>query len=83
MLCVGKRIAFAETVKYDRRVVVKFQANAWCDETIMKFWIKNCWKPACEENMHLVLDVHRAQATEAVKRLLGEECYTDVTYVPG
>ena len=33
--------------------------------------------------MHLVLDVHRAQKTEAIINMLQDECQTDVTYVPG
>ena len=83
MHTLGKRIALAETVRYDKRVNVKFQVNAWCDEQIMRFWAINCWKPACEDSMHLILDVHRAQATEAIQNLLQEECQTDITYVPG
>ena len=79
----GKRIPFSEQLKYDRRVVVKFQPNAWCDEEIMRFWIKNCWKQACSGPMHLVLDVHRAQKTEEILVLLEAESHTSVTYVPG
>ena len=79
----GKRIALAETARYDRRVTVKFQENAWCDESIMKFWSRSCWKPVCENSMHLVMDVHRAQMTEDVKKILEDECFTDITYIPG
>ena len=70
-------------MQYDSRVVVKFQENAWCDEPIMRFWVRRCWKPACTDSMHLVLDVHRAQKTPAIQDLLRDECQTDVTYVPG
>ena len=79
----GKRIPFTEQLRYDRRVVVRFQPNAWCDEDIMQFWIKNCWKQACSGPMHLVLDVHRAQKTEEIQDLLEAESNTSVTYVPG
>ena len=54
----GKRIPFTEPVKYDRRVMARFQPNAWCDEDIMPFWIKDCWKPSCSGP---VQDIHRAQ----------------------
>ena len=72
-----------ETLKYDRRVVVKFQENAWCDEDVMKFWVWHCWKPACEGDMHLIYDIHRAQTTEAVQKILNEKCNTHITLVPG
>ena len=49
----------------------------------MKFWVNQCWKPACEGPMHLILDVHKAQKTADVKALLGDNCDTDITYVPG
>lgn len=80
---LGKRISFREKVKYDSRVSVQFQKKAWSDENVMKHWVKCCWKPACQGRMHLVLDVHRAQKTEAVIDMLQTECLTDVTYVPG
>jgi hypothetical protein len=83
LIHIGKRIRLTETVQYDSRVVVKFQENAWCDEAIMRFWVKRCWKPACTDAMHLILDVHRAQKTEAIQDLFRDECHTDVTYVPG
>ena len=44
----GKRIGLAEQVRYDRRVVVKFQRNAWCDGDIMKYWVVQMWKVACQ-----------------------------------
>ena len=74
----GKRISIAEQLKYDRRLVVRFQPNAWCDEDIMQFWIKNCWKPSCSGPMHLVLDVHRAQKTQEIQDVLEAECNTNV-----
>ena len=33
--------------------------------------------------MHLVLDVHRAQKTEAIQKMLEEDCQTSITYIPG
>ena len=81
----GKRIPFTEQVEYDRRVMVIFQPNAWCDKDIMWFWIKNCWKPSCSGPMHLVLDVHRAQKTEEIQNTLEAEYNTSITYmyIPG
>lgn len=76
----GKWISFTEEVKYDRRVTMRFQSNAWCDEDIMQFWIKNCWKPSCSGPM---LDVNRAQKTEDIQDMLEGECNTSITYVPG
>ena len=82
-IITGKRIPLTETVQYDRRVVVKFQVNAWCDEEVMRFWVNKCWKPACTDSMLLVMDVHKAQKTEAIQDLLQTKCATDATYVPG
>lgn len=58
----GQRIPFSEKVKYDSRVVVQFQQNAWCDEQVMLFWINNMWKPLANQfkPTMLVADVHRA-----------------------
>ena len=78
----SKRIALAEKVRYDRRVSVVFQPKAWCDEGVMRHWVRTCWKPACQGPMHLILDVHKAQKTDSVQALL-QECSTDTTYIPG
>ena len=40
----GKRISLKEQLQYDRRVTVRFQPNAWCDQAVMEYWVKNCWK---------------------------------------
>ena len=64
---MGKQITLAEKVRYDRRVSVVFQPKAWCDERVMHHWVRTCWKPACQGPMHLILDVHKAQKTEAVQ----------------
>ena len=44
-------------------------------------WIQQQWKPACEGNMLLVLDVHKAQKTEDTLHRLGQ-CKTTPVYVP-
>ena len=36
----GKRITLVELAWYDKRMIVKFQPNAWCDED-MTFWVYN------------------------------------------
>ena len=46
----GLRIAFAEKVRYDTRVTVVFQPNAWCDEPTMAQWIRACWRPKIQPN---------------------------------
>lgn len=51
---------------YDKRVMVAWQDEAWCDENIMAEWLKWQWKRACDGEMVLVLDVHRAQKTKAI-----------------
>ena len=79
MLIVGEKISNKQNFKlpflsfqlqYDRRVSVTFQENAWCDETAMTFWIRQQWKPACHADMMPVLDVHRAQNTNEIQKLL-------------
>ena len=82
----GKRISMHERIRYDRRVMVVFQENAWADENVTKQWIRQCWKPVAIQNNApklLVMDVHRAQTTKAVQDMLKQECNTDVIYVPG
>ncbi len=77
----GKRISLHEQLKYDKRVFVRFQINAWCDENIMKWWIRHCWKPYLQDETLLILDVHTAQKTEDIKSLL-TECDTIPVFVP-
>ena len=69
-------------LRYDHRVRVTFQENAWCDEGIMMEWINQLWKPACFEEMMLVLDVHKAQKTDGVQSLLRDKCKTEPVFVP-
>ena len=40
------------------------------------------WKPSCEGEMLLVADVHRAQNTKAIIKLLQERCNTEIEFVP-
>ena len=77
----GKRIPLRETLRYDRRVTVLFQPNAWCDEVIMERWVRTSWKPYVSGDTLLVLDLHRAQKTDGVKELL-KECSTTPVFVP-
>ena len=37
-----KQITLAEKVHYDRRVSVIFQPKAWCDEGVMRHWVRTC-----------------------------------------
>ena len=37
----GQRIPDREKRQYDPKVVVKFQENAWCNEEMMVFWLRN------------------------------------------
>ena len=78
----GVRITFLEKLRYDRRVAVTFQENACCDEKVMDGWVCQHWKPSCEGEMLLVADVHRAQKTEAIIKLLKERCNTEIEFVP-
>ena len=73
----GKRIPFRECFKYDRRLNVQFQHNAWCDEEAMEQWVKTFWKPFVNE----VLLVHKAQKTDRIKELL-KQCGTTPIFVP-
>ena len=68
----GKRISLKEQLEYDKRVVVRFQPNAWCDQPVMNYWVKNCWKPNIKEEALLVLDVHKAQKTGDITDALAE-----------
>ena len=39
----GLRISAEEKRKWDKRVAVTFQKSAWCDENVMKQWVKEQW----------------------------------------
>ena len=62
---------------------VKFQPNTWCDEAVMHFWVIQCWKPACNGLMHLLMDVHGAQENKEIHEILSTQCDTTCTYVYG
>ena len=78
-----------EEKAWDSRVTVFFQENTWCDEQTMVKWIQSEWNnlfhnlstPGSDGKI-LVADIHRAQQTENVKRLLAR-CKTKLVNVPG
>ena len=77
----GQRIPDREKRQYDPRV-----ENAWCNEEMMVFWLRNMWK---KPNMFgqprdrlLIYDAHIAQTTEKVKTILMQECQTTLGLVP-
>ena len=37
-----------------------------CNEDMMRYRMRYCWKPACQDQMHLALDMHRTQGTDAI-----------------
>ena len=83
----GKRISAKETNQYDNRVVVKFQENAWCDEEMMIYWLRQMWNSFTlfstqKRSRLLVIDEHRGQTTPKVKEILDKECRTVVALVP-
>lgn len=71
-----------ERLQYDKRVVVKFQENAWCNEPAMEYWAKNCWSSRVKEESLLVLDMHKAQKTDHIKTILAEHCKITPVFVP-
>ncbi len=81
----GVRITKAEKNSYDKRVVVKFQVNAWCDESVMHFWVSDMWRrpiaPEAQKPKLLIADVHKAQTTTAIMNALAK-CKTEVILVP-
>ena len=60
----GLRIAQTAKARYDRRVKVQFQENAWCDEDQMLNWVNHIWKcpfsPDANKPKLLIADVHKA-----------------------
>lgn len=49
---------------------------------IMIEWINQLWKPACSEEMMLVIDVYKAQKMDTVHSLLRDKCKTEPVFVP-
>ena len=62
-------------------MTVQFHPNAWCDEEAMEQWVKTSWKPFLNEEVLLVLDLHKTQKTDRIKELL-KECHTTPIFVP-
>ena len=86
----GLRISKEEKSNWDKRVKVFFQEKAWCDQTIMKCWINEEWgnmffNPANPESSGKIVcaDVHRAQQTATVKRMLQSKNTVLVNIPPG
>ena len=61
----GLRINSQERNRWDKRVVVKFQENAWVNEGISLRWAQSIWRQKTFEPRLLILDVHTAQKTPA------------------
>ena len=82
----GLRILQTERNAYDKRVAVRFQENAWCDESIMNYWVSNMWRcplaPEAQKPKLLIADLHKAQKTPAIVDKLKRECKTEVVLVP-
>lgn len=78
----GKRISKKEKEAYDKRVVIKFQKKAWCDEAIMKSWVAEMWRrplsPEAQKPKLLIADV---QTPPAIASQL-KNCKTEVALVP-
>jgi hypothetical protein len=59
---------------------------AWSDENVMAFWSRHTWKRPYSDNASrprlLVADVHRAQTTDNVKKIIADECNTSLVLVP-
>ena len=59
-----------------------FQENAWYDGKVMKEWIMQQWKPACDGHMLLTLDQHKAQKTDEILSCFRTQCNTETVLVP-
>ena len=79
----GLRITSKEKTQWDKRVVVKFQENVWVDETIGLQWVQYTWRQTTFDPRLLVLDVHRAQKTDAFLRALALRHTTPAFVPPG
>ena len=67
-----------------------FQPKAWCDESVMKVWVEHEWgnvfrnpPRAGSPGKILVADVHLAQQTNEVKRLLQKKKTLLINVPPG
>ena len=66
----GLRINSKEQQLWDKRVVVRFQENAWVDENISRQWVQSIWKQKTFDPRVLILDMHSAQKTPALLHAL-------------
>lgn len=79
----GLRITTTERKQWDKRVVVRFQENAWVDENVGLQWIQGVWRQRTFHPKLLVLDVHKAQKTPAFLRALSLRHTTPAFIPPG
>lgn len=77
------RITTKERKRWDKRVMVKFQENACVDKTIGLQWVQFPWRQTTFEPRLLVLDVHKAQKTEAFIHALRLRHTTPAFVPPG
>ena len=77
----GLRINSQERNRWDKRVVVKFQENAWVNEDISLRWAQSIWRQPTFEPRLLILDVHTAQKTPAFLHALSLR-HTIPAFVP-
>ena len=66
ILFINNAIVYIQ-VRYDSRVRVVPHKKAWCDEPVMLGWIRQQWNSACDGEMFLILDIHKAQKMDNVK----------------
>ena len=86
----GLRISKEEKDSWDKRVKVFFQEKAWCDEIIMESWINEEWgniffntaTPGSSGKI-LCADLHIAQQTDTVKKMLQAKKTILVNIPPG
>lgn len=80
----GQRISQVEKNQWDRRVEVDFQKKAWVDEKVFLRWCRFQWKSFSQTPPPhlLVMDVHKAQKTDAVKKYLRQDCNTIMALIP-
>ena len=86
----GKRIKTEERRRWDQRVKVTFQPNAWCDENIMLEWVNEQWgnvllNPNTPGSTGKIMcaDVHTTQQTDSVQRALNKKATTLVNVPSG
>ena len=86
----GLRIKAEKKRKWEKRLKVLFQKNAWCDEMMMKEWTANEWAndftnppTSGSSGKILVADVHRGQQTVNVKKLLQNKSTLLINVPPG